>query len=96
MIDRDILRHPSVCTDELISAFDRLNSAISVFIEYFNNMIEIMEYLGELPIYGTMNVKEYGKKLTTHKNDIYKNSSKPRKVQSVYRRWRNDYTYCFA
>ena len=96
MIDRDTLRHPSVCTDEMISTFDGLNSAISLFIEYFNNMISIMEYLGELPIYNTMTVKEYGKKLAVHKNDIYKNSSKPQKVQRVYRRWRNDYTYSFA
>ena len=96
MIDRDTLRHPSVYIDELISAFDELKRDISHAIEYFNNLIALMEYLGELPIYGSMNVKEYGTKLTVHKNDIYKNSRKPQKVQRVYRRWHNDYTYRFA
>ena len=96
MIDRDTLRHPSVCTDEMISAFEELKDSILHCIEYFNDLVALMEYLCELPIYNTMAVKEYGTKLAVHKNDIYKNSSKPQKVQRVYRRWRNDYTYCFA
>lgn len=96
MITEDCMRHPSIYIDELISAFDELKRYISHAIEYFNDLIALMEYLGELPIYKIMNVKEYGQKLSVHKNDIYKNSGKPQKVQRVYRRWRNDYTYSFA
>jgi mRNA-degrading endonuclease RelE of RelBE toxin-antitoxin system len=75
---------------KLKAAIDEMNR--STFVDLFKELQEACENC----VYYESSADVYGKNLRIHKNDIYKVRSKPQKVQRVYRRWHNDYSYRFA
>jgi hypothetical protein len=75
--------------EEVKAAFDKICES---YVDSFKELQELCEGC----TYEESSAKIYGQNLRIHKNDIYKCKSRPQKVQRVYRRWHNDYTYRFA
>ena len=77
-------------TTEDVAAFDKMCESYADIFKELQELCEGCMY------YEESSAKSYGQNLRIHKNDIYKVKSRPQKVQRVYRRWHNDYTYRFA
>lgn len=87
---REAVEHLEGAWETLKAVIDEMNN--SAFVDLFKELQELCEVC---TCYES-SAKVYGQNLVIHKNDIYKVRSKPRKVQRVYRRWHNDYSYRFA
>lgn len=86
----EAVKHLEGAWEELKEAIDKVNNR--TVVDIFKELQELCEDC----TYDESSAKVYGVNLRTHKNDIYKCKSRPQKVQRVYRRWHNDYTYRFA